>query len=186
MNVPSPRQLLQKCIHIQMCLKGQQRKCLKMPWSRTVLFILTLIINSLLEFFMYVKNFFVKLGMIFLESVETWRACCCSVTKSCPAPCDPHGLQHARLPCPSPSPWACSNSCPVSQWYHPTISSSVAPFSSCLQSFLASGSFPMSWLFTSGGPSIGVSASASVLPMNIQDWSPLGWTGWISLHSKVL
>ena len=159
MNVSSPRQLLQKRIHIQMCLKGQQRKCLKMPWSRAVLFILTVIINSMREFFMYIKNFFVKLGMIFLESIKTWRACC-SVTKSCPTPCDPHGLQHTRLPCPSPSPGACSNSCPLSQWCPSTISSSVAPFSSCLQSFLASGSFPMSWLFTSAGPSIGASASA--------------------------
>ena len=98
----------------------------------------------------------------------------------------PHGLQHARPPCPSPTPGACSNSCPLSQWYHPTISSSVIPFSSCLQSFLASGSFPRSQFFTSGGQSIGVSASASVLPMNIQDWCPLGWTGWISLQSKGL
>ena len=98
----------------------------------------------------------------------------------------PHGLQHARLPCPSPSPGACSNSCPLSQWCHPTISSSVIPFFSCLQSFPASGSFPMSWLFVPTGQNIGVSASASVLPMNIQDWSPLGWTGWISLQSKGL
>ena len=98
----------------------------------------------------------------------------------------PHELQHARLPCPSPMLRAYSNSCPSSQWCHPTISSSDVPFSSCLQSFPASGSFPMSQFFTSGGQSIGVSASASVLPMNIQDWFPLGWTGWISLHSKGL
>ena len=97
-----------------------------------------------------------------------------------------HGVQHARLPCPLPTPWACSNSCTTSQWCHPTISSSLIPFFSCLQSFPASGSFPMSQLFTWGGPSIGVSASASVLPMNIQDWFPLGWTGWISLQSKGL
>ena len=88
--------------------------------------------------------------------------------------------------CPSPTPRACSNSCPLSQWCHATISSSVVPFSSCLQSFPASGSFPMSQLFTSGGPSIGVSASASVLPMNIQDWFPLGWSDLISLQSKAL
>ena len=94
----------------------------------------------------------------------------------------PHGLQHARLPCPSPTPGACSNSCPSHWWCHPTISSSVVPFFSHLQSFPASGSFAMSRFFTSGGQSIGVSASASVLPMNIQDWFPLGWTGWISLH----
>jgi len=98
----------------------------------------------------------------------------------------PHGLQHARLPCPSPTPGACSNSCPSSQWCHPTVSSSVVPFSSCLQSIPASGSFLMSQLFTSGGQSTEVSASASVLPMNIQDWSPLGWTGLISLQSKGL
>ena len=96
----------------------------------------------------------------------------------------PHGLQHARLPCPSPTPGAYSNSCPSSWWYHPTISSSVVPFSSCLQSFPASGSFQMSQFFMSGGQSIGVSASASVLPMNIQGWFPLRWIGWISLQSK--
>ena len=98
----------------------------------------------------------------------------------------PHGLQHTRLPCPSPTPRVYSNSCPLSQWCHPTISSSVSPFSSCLQSFTASESFPMTQFFTSGGQSIGVPASASVLPMNIQDWFPLGWTGWISLLSKRL
>ena len=98
----------------------------------------------------------------------------------------PHGLQHTRLPWPSPTPRACSNSCPKSLWCHPTISSSVIPFSSCLQFFSASRSFPMSQFFTWGGQSIGVSASASVLPMNIQDWFPLGWTGWISLQSKGL
>ena len=98
----------------------------------------------------------------------------------------PHGLQHTRPPCPSPTPRAYSNSCPSSQWCHPTISSSVVPVSSCLQAFPASGSFPMSHLFTSGSQSIGLSASLSVLPMNIQDWFPLGWTGWISLQSKGL
>ena len=98
----------------------------------------------------------------------------------------PHGLQHARLPCPSPTPGACSNSCPLSQWGHPTISSSVIPFSSCLQSFPASGSFPISQFFTSGGQSIAASASASVLPVNIQDWFPLGGTVLISLQPKGL
>ena len=96
----------------------------------------------------------------------------------------PHGLQHTRLPCPSPFPGASSNSCSSSRWCHPTISSSVSPFSFCLQSFPASGSFLMSWLFTSGGQSIGASASASVLPMYTQDWFPLGWTGLISLHPR--
>ena len=95
-------------------------------------------------------------------------------------------VQHTRPPCPSPTPRVYSNSWPLSRWCHPTISSSVIPFSSCLQSFSASGSFQMSQLFTSGGQSIGVSASTSVLPMNIQDWLPVGWTGWISLQSKGL
>ena len=94
-------------------------------------------------------------------------------------------MQHPRHPCPSLSPGACSNSCPLSQWCHPTISSSVIPFSGLL-SFPASGSFLMSQLFTSGSQSIGASASASVLPMNIQDWFPLGLTDWISLQSKGL
>ena len=97
-----------------------------------------------------------------------------------------HGLQHARLPCPSPTPEACSNSCLSSWWCHPTISSSVVPFPSHLQSIPASGSFQMSQFFASGGQSIEVSASSSVLPLNIQDWFPLGWTGWISLQSKGL
>ena len=98
----------------------------------------------------------------------------------------PHGLQHAWLSCPSPTPGACSNSCQSYRWCHPTILSSAVPFSSCLHSFPASGSFPVSQLFETGGQSIGVSASASVLPMNIQDRFPLRWTGWISLQSKGL
>ena len=98
----------------------------------------------------------------------------------------PHEPQHARPPCPSPTPGIYSNSCPLSWWCHPTISSSVIPFSSCPQSFPASGSFQMSQLFTSSGQSIGVSASTSVLPVNTQDWSPLGWTGWIASQSKGL
>ena len=95
----------------------------------------------------------------------------------------PYGLQHTRLPCPSPTPRAYSNSCPSNRWCHPTISSSVIPVS-CLQSFLASGFFPMSQFFASGGQNIDVSASTLVLPVNIQDWSPLRWIGWISLKSK--
>ena len=98
----------------------------------------------------------------------------------------PHGLHHVRPPCQSPTLGAYSNSCPLSQWCHPTISSSVVSFSSYLQSFPASGSLPMSQFFTSGGQSIGVSASASVLPMNIQDWFPWGLTGFIALQSKGL
>ena len=97
----------------------------------------------------------------------------------------PHGLQHTRLPCPSSlSPGACSNSCPLSRWCHPTILSSVISFSSCLQSFPASGSFPMSWLFASGGQSIGPTTSVSALPVNIQDWFPLGLTGLISYSPR--
>ena len=98
----------------------------------------------------------------------------------------PHRMQHARPPCSSPTPGVYSNSCPSSRWCHPTISSSVVPFSSHLQSFPASGSFQMSPFFALGSQSIGVSASASVLPMNFQDWFPLGWTGLISLQSKLL
>ena len=98
----------------------------------------------------------------------------------------PHGPQHARPPYPTTTPRIYPNSCPLTRWCHPTISSSVIPFSSCPQSFPASGSFQISQLFESGGQSIGVSASTSVLPMNTQDWSPLGWTGWISLQSKGL
>ena len=97
-----------------------------------------------------------------------------------------HEPKHARPPCPSPIPGVYSNSCPLNQWCHQTISSSVIPFSSCLQSFPASGSFLMGQFFASGGQSIGTSASTSLLPMNTQDWSLLGWTGWISLQSKGL
>ena len=112
-----------------------------------------------------------------------------SVQFSCSAvsdPLQPHELQHTRPPCPSPTARVHPSPCPLSQWCHPTILSSVVPFFSCPQSFPASGSSQMSQPFTSGGQSIGVSASASVFPMNIQDWSPLGWTGWISLQSNGL
>ena len=122
--------------------------------------------------------FLTKLNMILLSIQFS-----CSVVSNS---LQPHGLQHTRLPCPSPTPEACSNSCPLSQWCHPAISSSVIPFSSCFQSFPASGSFPMSLLFASGGQSIGASASASGLPMNIQGWFPLGLTGLVSLQSKGL
>ena len=108
-----------------------------------------------------------------------------SVAQLCPTLCNPMDHSTPGL-CPSPTPRVYPNSWPLSRWCHPTISSSVVPFSSYSQSFPASGSFPMSQLFTSGGQSIGTSASASVLPMNTQDWSPLEWTGWISLHSKGL
>ena len=108
-----------------------------------------------------------------------------SSVQSCPT-LRPHESQHARPPCPSPTPGVYSNSCPSSRWCHPAMSSFAIPFSSCRQSFPASGSFPVSQLFAWGGQSIGVSASASVLPMNTQDWSPSGWTGWVSLQSKGL
>ena len=108
--------------------------------------------------------------------------CCCSVVSDS---LKPHGLQHARLPCPSPSPRSYSNSYPLSQWCHPTTSSSVIPFASCLQHFPASGSFLMNQLFVSGGQSIGDSASASVLPMNIQGWFPLGLTTYMYINVKI-
>ena len=119
------------------------------------------------------KNFIEKSSVRFILSVMS-------------NPLRPHESQHARPPCPSPTSRVYSNSCPSSRWCHPAISSSVVPFSSCPQSLPASGSFPMNQLFTSGGQRIRVSASASALPMNTQDWSPLGWTGWISLQSKGL
>ena len=131
--------------------------------------------------------FFAFLFSTFVRGYVVYSLCISSVQFSRSAVCDPlwpHGLQHPRLPCLSPTPRACSNSCPSSWWW--TISSSVILFSSCLQSFPASGSFPMSLFFSSGGQIIGVSASASVLPMNIQDWFPLELTGLISFQSKGL
>ena len=110
------------------------------------------------------------------------NCCCLSVVSNS---LRTHGLQHARHPCPSPYPRGYLNSCPLSWWYHATISSSVVPFSSCPQSFPASGSFPMNWLFASGGHSFGASASASVLPLSIQDWFPLGFTGLILLSKRL-
>ena len=112
---------------------------------------------------------------------ESWVQFSCSVVSNS---LQPHESQYARPPCPSPTPGVYPNSCPLSRWCHPTISFSVIPFSSCLQSFPSSRSFLMNQFFASGGQSIGVSASTSVLPVNTQDWSPLGWTGWISLQSK--
>ena len=122
--------------------------------------------------------------MVTRSSSATLGCCCCSVTKSC-LTLQPHGLQHTRLLCPPLSPRVCSDSCPLSWWCYRIISSSITPFS-CPQSFPAAASFPMSQLFASGGQSTGASASAPVLPMNIQGWLPLGWTGLISLQSKGL
>ena len=131
--------------------------------------------------------FLVSMAFIFnhihLQNIFIHR-CSRSVAQVCPTFCDPHGLQHTRLPCPSPSPGSYSNPCPLSWWCHPTISSSFICFSSCLQSLPASGSYQMSQFFTSDG--IEASASASVHSKDIQDWFPLGWTGWISLQSKGL
>ena len=134
----------------------------------------------ILLIYLYASTLFFK----FYENINI-----SSAQFSCSVVCDSlwsHGLQHTRLPCSSPTPRACSNSCLLSSWCHPTVSSSVVPFSSCLQSFPALRSFPMSQFFTSDAQSIGVSASASVLPMNVQDWFPLGLTGWLSLQSKGL
>ena len=117
------------------------------------------------------------------EWSQVWHQFSCPVVSNS---LQPHGLQHTRPPCPSSAPRIYSDSCPLSWWCHPTISSSVVPFSSCSEYFPASGSFPMIQLFAWGGQSIGVSVSASVLPVNTQDWSPLGWTSGISLQSKGL
>ena len=129
-------------------------------------------------------NFFMKKNYI-LQNKLVRRVQFSSVAQLCPT-LWPHGPQHTRPPCPLPTPRVHSDSCPLSQWCHPTISSSVVPLSSCPQSFPASRSFQMSQLFASGRQNIGVSASTSVLSMNTQDWSPLGRTGWISLQSKGL
>ena len=141
---------------------------------------------------LYVEHVYIGVQVIFDEWKNiSWFpmicvcSCCCSVTLNMSDSLQLCGLQHARLPRPSPSPGACSSSCPSSWWCHPTISSSVLPIS-CLQSSPASGSFSMSQLFESGGQSTGASASASVLPMNIQDWFPLGLTGLNSLQSRGL
>ena len=123
-----------------------------------------------------------KGSILFFASFSLVQFSCSVVSDSS----RPHESQHARLPCPSPTPRVYPNPCPSSQWCHPAISSSIVPFSSCPQSLPASGSFPMSQHFAWGGQSTGVSASTSVFPMNTQDWSPLGWTGWISLQSKGL
>ena len=146
------------------------------------------IVNIIAKFFwslrfMYVNAYHSSFSNFNLFTIWVSVQFSCSVVSDS---LQPHGLQHARPPCPSPTPGVCSNSCSSSWWCHPTISSSVVPFSSCPQSFTASESFPVSQLFISGGQSIGVSASTSVLPVNTQDWSPLGWTGWISMQSKGL
>ena len=127
----------------------------------------------------YERNYFSEHGILHLPMYQF-----SSVVQYVSNALWPHWLQHTRLPCPWQTPRAWSDSCPSSRWCHPTISSSAIPFSSCLQPFPESGSFPMGQFFTSGGQTVGVSASVSVLPMNIQDWFPLGWTGWISLQSK--
>ena len=127
-------------------------------------------------------NYQIRVLILILIAYSSFQFSCSVMSSSL----WPHGLWHAWLPCPSPTPKACTNSYPSNQWCYPTISSSVIPFSSCLQSFPASGPFLVSQFFASAGQSIGVSTSASVLPMNSQDWSTLGWTGWISLQYKGL
>ena len=134
-------------------------------------------------FELLIASFSLTLQMNLIQTPARWFGSVQFSRSVVPESLQPHRLQHTRPPCPSPNPKACSNSCPLSWQWHPTISSSVIPFSSCLQSFPASWSFPMSQFFAAGGQRIGASASASVLPMNIQDWFPLGWTGWISLQS---
>ena len=136
-------------------------------------------------------SFFKKARILWFGELFSciWFMSFSSVQFSCSVVSDslqPYKPQHTRPPCPSPTPGVHPKPCPLCQWCHPTISFSVIPFSSCPQSFPASGSFPTSQLFASGGQNIGVLASTSVLPMNTQDWSPLGWTGWISLQSKGL
>ena len=147
-----------------------------LPYAIKEMFLMTSLIFTTL---LYGRIRFVLNGTVNITSVQFSRSVMSNSFR-------PHGLQHTRPPCPSPTPGVHPDSCPSSRWCHPTISSSVIPFSSCSQSFSASGSFPMSQLFTSGGQSIEASASAAVLPVNIQGWYPLGWTGWISLMSKGL
>ena len=136
----------------------------------------------------------VQISCRWLDTARTWLPICLGLKPITSVQCShsvvsdslrPHGLQHTRPPCPSPNLGACLNSCPLSWWCRTTVSSSVIPFS-CLQYFPTSGSFLSNQFFASVGQSVGVSASASVFPVNIQDWSPLGWTGWISLQSKGL
>ena len=134
----------------------------------TILFLI-LLCFILMFLIVWMKRKTIFKGRVYFSSVQLSRSVVSDLLQ-------PHGLQHARPPCPSPTPGAYPNSRPLSWWYHPTISSSVVPFSSCPQSFPASGSFQMSQIFAWGGQSIGVSASTSVLPINTQDWSPLGWT----------
>ena len=154
----------------------------------------TLLFSSIVTYFLELLNWKFKMvwclnqwrlwGSLQFHKVHFFFSQFSSVIQLCLL--RPHGLQHARPPYPSPTPGVYPNSCPLSWWCHPTISSSAIPFSSCLQSFPTSGSFQMSQLFASDGQSIGVSASTSVLLVNIQDWSPFGCTGWTSLQSKGL
>ena len=153
-----------------------------MPWNPRTL-PSSCLLKSKENIYLKIEEFGSKVYCkMFIKSSALY--CGCSVAWSCPTAAPWIAASQASLSFTSPG--TCSNSCLLSRWCHPTISSSVVPFSSCLQSFPASGSFPMSWLFTSGGQSIGASALASVLPVSIRDWFHLGWTGWISLQSKGL
>ena len=165
---------LEKCLK---CVGQNANNCLS-PGDWHALVICTsffCVPSSIAEFLQWIGMVFIKTTTLFYMYPPQFS--CFIVSASL----RPHGLQHTRPPCPSPTPGVYSNSCPLSRWCHPTIWSSVVPFS-CLQSFPASGTFQMSQLFASGVQSTGVSTSASVIPMNIQNWSPLGWTGWISFR----
>ena len=164
--------------YLQMLFHKSFPRGVSIHHSKTILYI-TYIIEQLSIRWQRVKGKFLTTGVGGYRSVQFIHLV---MTDSL----WPYGLKHTRLLCPSPAPGAYSNSCPSHWWCHPTILSSVVPLSSCLQSFQESGSFQMSQLFVSGGQSIGISASASVIPMNIQDWFPLGCTGWNSLQSQRL
>ena len=155
-----------------------------LPYSNVNQGYMGLFLNS--QFYSVCHASFLCLHHAVLINIVLYSVQFSSVAQSCMTLYDPCPSQHARPPCPSPTPGVHPNPCPLCWWCHPTISSSVIPFSSCTQSFPASGAFQMNQLSASGGQSIGVSASTSVLPMNTQDWSPLGWTGWISFQSKGL
>ena len=167
-------------LHIYQYTEGSEKFCNKRASLSQVSLIFLIDFTASHHFYRMLSFFWVLITIVnWTLSVQFSRSVVSDYLQ-------PHESQHARPPCPSPTPGVYSNSCPLSRWCHPAISSSVVPFSSCPQSLPASGSFPMSQLFAWTGQSIGVSLSASVLPMNTQDWSPSGWTSWISLQSKGL
>ena len=194
-NKPATTEQLSRRLVVKIFQRYPSRLCWVFQIAVSILEAACRVFHSLLpldwDFIKSINHLWIKLTNIEMIYVPLFRSLVslCSVLFSQSVVSDslpPHGLQHARPPCPSPTPRVYSNSCPLSRWCHPTISSSVVPSSSCLPSFPASGFFQMSQFFASGGQSIRVSASTSVLPMNIQDWFPLGWTSWISLQTKGL